>query len=69
MSKSSRWSSHEACRTSRKSGSPEKDEDEDLELPVWAGILPFTTLPGEPEADPLLPDGIDPPSYLTDYRR
>jgi nitroimidazol reductase NimA-like FMN-containing flavoprotein (pyridoxamine 5'-phosphate oxidase superfamily) len=48
---------------------PPKDEDEDLELPVWAGVLPFTTLPGEPEPDPLLPDGIDPPSYVTDYRR
>jgi nitroimidazol reductase NimA-like FMN-containing flavoprotein (pyridoxamine 5'-phosphate oxidase superfamily) len=48
---------------------PPKDEDEDLELPVWAGLLPFTMLPGEPEPDPLLPDGIDPPSYVTDYRR
>ena len=48
---------------------PPKDEDEDLELSVWAGVLPFTTLPGEPEADALLPNGIDPPSYLTDYRR
>ena len=48
---------------------PPKDEDEDLGLPVWAGVLPFTTLPGEPEPDPLLPNGIDPPSYVTDYRR
>jgi uncharacterized protein len=48
---------------------PPKDEDEDLELPVWAGLLPFTTVPGEPVADPLLPNGIDPPSYVTDYRR
>jgi uncharacterized protein len=48
---------------------PPKDEDEDLELPVWAGVLPFTTVPGEPEPDPLLPAGTDPPSYMTDYRR
>src|SRR5512132_1606786 len=48
---------------------PPKDENEDLELPVWAGVLPFTTVPGEPEPDPLLPAGTDPPSYLTDYRR
>jgi uncharacterized protein len=48
---------------------PPKDEDEDLELPVWAGVLPFTTVPGEPEPDPLLPDGVDPPSYVSDYHR
>ena len=44
---------------------PPKDEEEDLELPVWAGVLPFTTVPGEPEPDPLLPAGIDPPAYVT----
>ena len=48
---------------------PPKDEDEDLELPVWAGVLPLTTVPGEPEPDPLLPTGIDPPAYVRDYRR
>ncbi len=48
---------------------PPKDEEEDLELPVWAGVLPLTTVPGEPEPDPLLPNGIDPPAYVRDYRR
>ena len=48
---------------------PPKDEDEDLELPVWAGVLPLRTVPHEPEPDPQLPNGIDPPSYVTDYRR
>jgi nitroimidazol reductase NimA-like FMN-containing flavoprotein (pyridoxamine 5'-phosphate oxidase superfamily) len=48
---------------------PPKDEDEDLELPVWAGVLSFTTVTAEPEPDPLMPNGIDPPSYVTDYRR
>ena len=48
---------------------PPKDEEEDLELPVWAGILPLTMVPGEPEPDPLLPSGIDPPAYVRDYRR
>jgi nitroimidazol reductase NimA-like FMN-containing flavoprotein (pyridoxamine 5'-phosphate oxidase superfamily) len=48
---------------------PPKDEDEDLQLPVWAGVLPITTVPGEPEPDPLLPAGTDPPSYVTHYRR
>jgi uncharacterized protein len=48
---------------------PPKDEEEDLELPVWAGVLPLTTVPGEPEPDPLLPSEIDPPAYVRDYRR
>ena len=48
---------------------PPKDEEEDYALPVWAGVLPMRTLPGEPEADPLLPDGIPTPSYVNEYRR
>ncbi|HEY8544177.1 MAG TPA: pyridoxamine 5'-phosphate oxidase family protein [Acidimicrobiales bacterium] len=31
------------------------DEPEDLELPVWAGVLPLPVVPGTPEPDPLLP--------------
>jgi nitroimidazol reductase NimA-like FMN-containing flavoprotein (pyridoxamine 5'-phosphate oxidase superfamily) len=31
---------------------PPKDDPEDLSLPVWAGVLPLETVPGEP-----LPDG------------
>lgn len=48
---------------------PPKDEEEDLSLPVWAGVLPLTTEPGDPEPDPDLPDGIEPPSYVTRYTR
>ncbi len=48
---------------------PPKDEEEDYALPVWAGVLPLRTIPGEPEADPLLPEGIPAPAYVNDYRR
>ncbi|WP_433433284.1 pyridoxamine 5'-phosphate oxidase family protein [Nonomuraea sp. CA-141351] len=44
-------------------GAP-KDEEEDYDLPVWAGVLPLVTSWGEPEADPVLPEGIDPPVHI-----
>jgi nitroimidazol reductase NimA-like FMN-containing flavoprotein (pyridoxamine 5'-phosphate oxidase superfamily) len=37
------------------------DEEEDLGLPVWAGVLPFTVVQGDPVPDPALPDGAVPP--------
>jgi uncharacterized protein len=48
---------------------PVKDDAEDLNLPVWAGILPLRTVPGEPEPDPQLLEGIEAPGYVTDYQR
>jgi nitroimidazol reductase NimA-like FMN-containing flavoprotein (pyridoxamine 5'-phosphate oxidase superfamily) len=44
-------------------GAP-KDEEEDYSLPVWAGVLPLVTLWGEPEPDPVLPEGIDAPVHI-----
>ncbi|MDX1500581.1 MAG: pyridoxamine 5'-phosphate oxidase family protein [Woeseiaceae bacterium] len=40
-------------------GMPE-DEEEDYDIPVWAGVLPVTTRTGELDTDPLVPDGIEP---------
>ncbi|HZR85072.1 MAG TPA: pyridoxamine 5'-phosphate oxidase family protein [Candidatus Binatia bacterium] len=40
-----------------RSGGP-LDDAEDLELPVWAGVIPLALVPGEPVADPALPPGI-----------
>jgi nitroimidazol reductase NimA-like FMN-containing flavoprotein (pyridoxamine 5'-phosphate oxidase superfamily) len=48
---------------------PPGDDDEDYDLPVWAGVVPVQTTFGTPEDDPLLRPGIEPPTYLTDYRR
>lgn len=48
---------------------PPKDDEVDLDLPVWAGTLHLHLTPGTPEPDPTLADGIEVPGYLTDYRR
>jgi len=44
---------------------PPVDDAEDHELEVWAGVVPVTLSPGEPEPDPLLPPRIGAPGYLT----
>jgi len=36
---------------------PPLDDDEDYALPVWAGVLPLSLVPGEPVPDPRLPAG------------
>ena len=51
-----------------RTGAP-KDEKEDYDLDVWAGVLPMRTVFGELEADPVLKEGIEVPSYLTDYAK
>lgn len=51
-----------------RTGQP-KDEEEDYVLPVWAGVVPLATVPGEPEPDPAMSGGIDEPGYLRPYRR
>jgi nitroimidazol reductase NimA-like FMN-containing flavoprotein (pyridoxamine 5'-phosphate oxidase superfamily) len=48
---------------------PPLDDEEDYELDVWAGIIPFASKPLRPEADPRLPAGMAAPPYVTDYRR
>ncbi len=48
---------------------PPIDDDEDLALPTWAGVLPLTMVPGEPVDDPLLEPGIAPPQHVTAYAR
>lgn len=48
---------------------PPKDDEADLELPIWAGVLPLRTVPGEPEPDPHLPAGLEAPQNVMRYRR
>ncbi|MBB6121103.1 pyridoxamine 5'-phosphate oxidase family protein [Nocardiopsis algeriensis] len=47
---------------------PPGDDDEDHELPVWAGVLPVRQVFGEPEPDPGLAPGIGVPASVRGCR-
>ena len=51
-----------------RTGMPADDPD-DLDLDVWAGVLPVALTFGEPQPDPLLRDDIKMPDHIRDYRR
>jgi nitroimidazol reductase NimA-like FMN-containing flavoprotein (pyridoxamine 5'-phosphate oxidase superfamily) len=48
---------------------PPIDDEEDYDLPVWAGVIPLKLVASAPVADPRLPEGIEVPEYARDYRR
>jgi nitroimidazol reductase NimA-like FMN-containing flavoprotein (pyridoxamine 5'-phosphate oxidase superfamily) len=48
---------------------PPKDFEDDVPLPIWAGVVPLRLVAGEPEAAEDLPDGLTVPGYARDYRR
>jgi nitroimidazol reductase NimA-like FMN-containing flavoprotein (pyridoxamine 5'-phosphate oxidase superfamily) len=49
---------------------PPKDEDEDMDLPVWAGVIPLTTVYGSPVPDDETAAAALPvPGYASGYRR
>lgn len=48
---------------------PPSDLDEDLSLPVWAGVLPLSVIAGAPEADPLLAPGTPVAPSVDRWRR
>jgi nitroimidazol reductase NimA-like FMN-containing flavoprotein (pyridoxamine 5'-phosphate oxidase superfamily) len=43
---------------------PPVDDEEDYELPVWAGVLPLSVEAGAPVADPRLRAGTATPAYV-----
>jgi uncharacterized protein len=47
---------------------PPVDDDEDYELPVWAGVLPLRTEVGEPQPDPRLEPGLEVPGHVARWR-
>jgi nitroimidazol reductase NimA-like FMN-containing flavoprotein (pyridoxamine 5'-phosphate oxidase superfamily) len=46
---------------------PPIDDEEDYELPIWAGVLPLRVSTGEAVADPRLHKGTPPPSWLEGF--
>jgi nitroimidazol reductase NimA-like FMN-containing flavoprotein (pyridoxamine 5'-phosphate oxidase superfamily) len=45
------------------------DDEDDYDLPVWAGVVPLALRAGAPEVDPLMRHEIATPSYLDPYTR
>ena len=45
------------------------DDEEDYDLNIWAGVIPFTTRIGTALVDPQLRFSMAPPPYVEDYRR
>jgi len=48
---------------------PPKDDEDDLDLPVWAGVVPMRLAVGEPEPSPDLRRDLPIPDYVAGYRR
>ena len=48
---------------------PPKDDEEDIQLPIWAGVLPFHTETGDPDPSPDLTPGIGVPPSVSGYHR
>lgn len=48
---------------------PPVDDDEDYDLPIWAGILPLRMSAQTPVADPLLRMDVDIPRHVLSYRK
>jgi uncharacterized protein len=44
---------------------PPVDDVEDLDLPIWGGVVPLSLHAGTPEADGLGPEGVPQPAYLS----
>ncbi|MEU6477383.1 pyridoxamine 5'-phosphate oxidase family protein [Streptomyces sp. NPDC047017] len=48
-----------------RTGAPDDGDSADAGLGLWAGVLPLHATWGALEADPVLPEGIEPPAHLT----
>ncbi len=45
------------------------DDEEDMGMEVWAGVLPLKLVPQAPEPDEAGVEGIEAPDYVKNYRR
>ena len=44
------------------------DDEEDYQLPIWAGVIPIKQVVGSPIADRRNLPGVEVPNHVTDYR-
>jgi nitroimidazol reductase NimA-like FMN-containing flavoprotein (pyridoxamine 5'-phosphate oxidase superfamily) len=51
-----------------RTGGP-KDDDEDMDMPIWAGEIPLRVVADVPVADDALPAGVVVPTYASSYAR
>lgn len=51
-----------------RTGDP-KDDEEDYEMNVWAGVVPLETFASEPVADTKLAEGIEIPEHVRHYKK
>jgi hypothetical protein len=56
------------CSAKLRSGWP-LDDEEDYDLPIWAGVIPFTTVVEPALVDPQLRVDAAMPDYVAHYRR
>ena len=56
------------CSAKVRTGGP-LDDEEDYDLEIWAGVIPFTGKVEAPLPDPKLRFSLEPPSYVTGYQR
>ncbi len=56
------------CSAKIRTGPP-IDDDADMSLPVWAGVLPTRPAWLQPEPDPQLPADVPVPDYVANYSR
>jgi len=48
---------------------PPGDADKDMDLPIWAGVVPLTTRAGAPLTAPDMRMDLEAPEYARQYRR
>ena len=48
---------------------PPIDDEEDYDLPIWAGVIPLRLVAGRPVADARLSENTEPPGYAVKYIR
>ena len=47
---------------------PPGDDEEDYDLPIWAGVVPVETVYGDPVTDPAMRMDVEIPAHVTNFR-